>query len=264
MAKKMAIVPMDLMSKLQMSAQTDGAMPHLSMRDQQLTAALAERQLPPDVQAMKYTHLYNQYNAYKDSQLGRPIEIPLQMPDPPPPRPPPAATDQQVQATPRDIHPNWSDADRQIFAGMPNSSLPNAERLLEYMRRNPDITWDEQSGEVAIRGNEIPGSSITDIMHHLSRNIGRNNNVAGLRDVAQLLADTNIPRTFIQNRNMRQFIRTEAQRLNATPRRRMDAGDFDTDVTESDESPYMSRGKRQKKKTTGGQKGQGRLMWEEL
>jgi len=88
MAKKMAIVPMDLVSKLQMAAQTDGSMAHLTGLNRKLDASLLETQLPPDIQAMKFGNIYNRYNAYKDSQLQPQLEIPLQLPDAPLPAPP--------------------------------------------------------------------------------------------------------------------------------------------------------------------------------
>jgi len=163
MARKMAIIPMDLVSRLQMAAQTDGALNNLARANQKLDFTLQDTSLPPDIQAMKYSNLYTQYNAFKDSNLQRPLEIPLNIPDPP-------------QAP---IPPVGGLTDIQIMDGMPQSSELNAGKLLQFIKRNRDIKWNE-SGEVEVNGIGIPGSNIRNIVHHYSRNFtGRN--PAGLR-----------------------------------------------------------------------------------
>jgi len=207
----MAIVPMDLVSKLQMAAQTDGSMAHLAGLNRKLDASLLETQLPPDVQAMKFGNLYNRYNAYKDSQLRPQLEIPLQLPDmpqaPPPglqPPPPPIAGGPGLQ--PLD--------DTLILQGMPASSQQNAAKLLDYLKRHNDISWDN-SGVVAINGTAIPHSNIGELMHHYSRNMV--GTPAGARAVGAVLARGKVPHAYIQNTKWKNTIKGQAAAAAASP-----------------------------------------------
>jgi len=202
MAKKMAIVPMDLVSKLQMAAQTDGSMAHLTGLNRKLDASLLETQLPPDIQAMKFGNIYNRYNAYKDSQLRPQLEIPLQLPDAPPA--PPARPGLGLQRL----------DDALILQGMPASSQQNATRLLGYLKRHNDISWDNQ-GVVSISGTAIPQSNIGELMHHFSRNLA--GTPVGARAVGAVLARGTIPHGYIQNTKWKNTVKAQAAAAAASP-----------------------------------------------
>jgi hypothetical protein len=211
MAKKMAIVPMDLVSKLQMAAQTDGSMAHLAGLNRKLDASLLETQLPPDVQAMKFGNLYNRYNAYKDSQLRPQLEIPLHLPDVPqaPPQQP------APPAAPIAGPPGLQQLDDiLILQGMPASSQENATKLLDYLKRHNDISWDNQ-GVVSISGTAIPQSSIGELMHHFSRNMV--GTPVGSRAVSAVLARGKVPITYIQNTKWKSIMKAQSAAAAASP-----------------------------------------------
>ncbi len=83
----------------------------------------------------------------------------------------------------------------------------NEERLIEslpkYARRNGKILLNHlkginfdlsQTGELIINGEPIPGSNITDLVHHVTRNRSNTSAPAGSKQFVDLLNSTNVPK----------------------------------------------------------------------
>jgi len=95
----MALVPMDMLSRMQVSAQTDGTLAQLGQLNKNIESSLKQTHLPPDVQAKLFNQEYQQFQAFKNAQLyndrgSHNIRIPIVQDDPLPgaaqPPPPPA------------------------------------------------------------------------------------------------------------------------------------------------------------------------------
>jgi hypothetical protein len=134
------------------------------------------------------------------------------VPHAPPQQPPPPAA---PIARPPGLQPGLQSLDDVfILQGMPASSQENATKLLDYLKRHNDISWDNQ-GVVSISGTTIPQSSIGELMHHFSRNMV--GTPVGSRAVSAVLARGKVPIPYIQNTKWKSIMKAQSAAAAASP-----------------------------------------------
>ena len=94
----------------------------------------------------------------------------------------------------------WNDA------SLPQSVRIRAATLLNQLRRNRLIQWDNDNHEMIVDGRAIPGSNIIDLASHAvsqrqaARPIrGSPGPPPGFNKFAQVLREANVPRALIKN-----------------------------------------------------------------
>ena len=88
-------------------------------------------------------------------------------------------------------------ADDDDLTALPKTYREKAKQLLRLWQKDEDISWDE-SRHVFVRGREIPGSNIIDLVHHaVSR--GKKEPPEGFEALRQHTLHRNYPRSLVAN-----------------------------------------------------------------
>jgi hypothetical protein len=103
---------------------------------------------------------------------------------------------------------------RQTVQANPKQKQHIAGTLYDTLRHSNLISWDSK-GRVSIKGAEIPGSSITDLISDVVRD-RKSTNPEGWSPFSDILAELNVPQEYIANTRRREFI-MQKQRLQSTP-----------------------------------------------
>jgi len=69
MARKLALVPIDMLTRMQVSAQTDGTLAQLGQMNKNIESSLQTTHLPSDVQAKLFDQMFHQFQAFRDAQM---------------------------------------------------------------------------------------------------------------------------------------------------------------------------------------------------
>ena len=177
-AKKMALVPHQLVSSLLAQQQLNSNLAELSKLDQEMKAVLDDKQMSADLKYKQYSQVLHRYMNLRDQELRAPVPIPIQE----------AAVD-KVPA--KILLPN-------ILDTVPKQSRNQARMLLQHVQDSPHITWNNQL-ELELNGKKVAGSNIVDLIHDFSRPRTRVAPANGWQEFAGVLRETNIPREAIGN-----------------------------------------------------------------
>ena len=93
-------------------------------------------------------------------------------------------------------------------------SSKNAGALYSYVKRIPQISWDDNTGEVSLNGTSLPGSNIIDILSDLSKILPKGASYtdppSGTYDFLKCLQSVNIPKILVKNVSRFRHINTPA------------------------------------------------------
>ena len=135
--RKMAVIPISMLDRLHQQQQlTDAPLAHMSDLDQQMTSIMNDRQLPPDIKLKQYNQVLNRYMTIRENEIRKPVSVQVVGPE-------------QPSST---KYPEPYD----IIGTMPQNYRNKARTLLESIKRNPDISWNDKD-ELLYKGNVIPG-----------------------------------------------------------------------------------------------------------
>jgi len=172
MARKVALVPQELLNSLMGQQQLTPSYGHLNKLDQDLKSVL-EQNVAPDVKFKVYNQLMHQYEGMKNEALGKqpavePKQLVLEEPD--------------------------------LLQGLPKNLINKGKLLLQHVKRNPAISWDDK-GRVSVHGQVVPESNITDLIHDFTRPQRQGHApAAGWREFGQALRDSHVPREAVVNK----------------------------------------------------------------
>ena len=169
-ARKVALVPQQLLSTLMAQQQFNPALGQLNNMDYKMQNVLQSSDLPSDIKHKQYNQMMHQYQAMKDHELSKPLSVDVK-----------------------------SMSEDDIITGMPKPFRNKAKLLLNHVKRAPNIDIDE-SGHVVINGQKIQDSNITDLIFEFSKPVRRGEPPTGWRQFGQALRETNVPREAIVNR----------------------------------------------------------------
>ncbi len=184
--KKMILIDSRVLEKLQES-----------MRDKTLTKLdstiedVLRTDMPDDEKAKKYSASLNKYLAIKDEPASSSPPVPM---------------------------PKLFKED-DILHSVPVNMRGKAAKLLEYMKRNPNIAWSDR-GELIYENELVPDSHAVDLVNDLVRK--RNSKLpVGWDILARALKESNIPRRLVDNDG-------RWEHMHATPDRPIRLLDADT------------------------------------
>lgn len=103
-------------------------------------------------------------------------------PQPPPPPPPPRQQSSDPSLT-----------------SVPKSFRSKAEALLDYLKSDKDLQWDEE-GRVSIKQRQLEGSHILDLIHDAVRLRKKEGRAVGWHELSSHLRGRNVPKALVGNR----------------------------------------------------------------
>ena len=87
----------------------------------------------------------------------------------------------------------------EILASVPKSYEKKAASLLKYWENEGKLTFNEETGTVAVEGQAIENSNITDFLNSVVRKKKLEENIAGWNEFLNFMASSNIPENLISN-----------------------------------------------------------------
>lgn len=165
----------------------------LSNLDQQMKVVLDRTDLDERSKLFEYNQILSRYLETKD-KINQPIPIPIVD----------SSNTEQGLA-------NVSRTNREIpLSSFPKKFRGKAELLLDFVKTNPHIDWNERN-ELVVNNKVVPNTNIIDLLDDLSRPTTRRD-PRGIQDFVNTLRNANVPETFIANRH-----RLEGGPVNRSP-----------------------------------------------
>ena len=222
--RKMILVPEEVMNLIQqrMDLQTSPLVKRMSNLNQQMTQTLANPNLPDDIKLKNHEQ---QFQRFLNLQEQRESYIPTVKVQPTTVTTSTQGTQQQQQ--PQESQPQQpqqqmgvqSVSDSEIVKTVPKRFQSQAEGLLQWIKKSPEVVhWDDK-GVVSVGGRPIRGSSITDLVNDVLRS-RRTFTPTGRDDFTKALAKLNTPEDFIRNEDRRRLMslyKTGDRRVPTTP-----------------------------------------------
>ena len=183
--------------------------------ERELMQALSSS-MPDDTKHKLFQNTMYRYQQHQD-QLKRPIEakftLPPQAPLPQPVTPPlsPLVTPQLPPiVTPKpppkfqlddslDDYSTPSPPHAVDLSFLPRTKQDKASAMMNYVQKNQDFGIDE-TGQISYKGKSVEGSNIVDLINDFSRN-HKQKPVKGAEVFAAALRESNVPLSFIENKN---------------------------------------------------------------
>lgn len=197
-AKKMILVEPRVLESITRAQPVEDA----TNRDLKETTQAMDTILNSDVDAHDKANAYQQalwgflqrYKQYKDRPLGK-VEL--------------TSDSKQVSD---DVGEGAERGDRStlvekdVLESVPNSLKGKAERLLQRLKSNPKINWNDQ-GELEINGRFIKRSNLTDLVNDVLRKRKTAPDPTGWEDFADVLRHSNVAQDLIGNPTRWNYIR---------------------------------------------------------
>ena len=125
----------------------------------------------------------NRFEKYKDRPLGQ-----VQLTRDP----------KRKESTSEDSGEVDDGIERDVFASVPKSMKNKAERLLQRLKSNPDVKWNDL-GEFEYRGQLIKNSNLTDLVNDVLRKRKNTTEPLGWETFAEALQRINVPQDLVGN-----------------------------------------------------------------
>ena len=103
-----------------------------------------------------------------------------------------------------------------VIANVPKSLRKNAERLVDFVKQNPDLTINSK-GELKVKDILIQGSHIEDLITNSIRRRPNSQIVPGLTEFHEVLWRANIPKTIVPQSVMPNTPRRARRQISPSP-----------------------------------------------
>lgn len=209
MAKKMVLVDPKILETLT-ATRTDGPpvpdarIESLRKLNHEITEAATrppETEQHPNDRATELQQLLFQFLKRYD-QTKKPVAA---LPQPPPPPTTTEEIDDYVV--------------KEVMDSVPSSLKKNAQLLLERLKRDKDITWNER-GEIIYRGRLINQSNLTDLVNDVLRRRKSMPDPVGWQTFATALSAMNAPKDLIGNPQRKKFVETGKKEEEEAPKKK--------------------------------------------
>lgn len=205
MAKKMVLVPADL--AVERFPPLPPYQRQMNVLDSEMRSILDNKTLPSEMKMKLFYNTLRQYglveqNATNPDYVYRPPAVPV-TPEPGAPLEPAAAVpvppDAPIPVPAVETEKQLPASDAEILQQVPAYSRKNTKLLLNYLKRNPDISWN-QDKEMVYKGTRIPLSNLYDLVVDISRDRKKQDPAIGWKVFASSLMKQNIPQSAIGNK----------------------------------------------------------------
>jgi hypothetical protein len=180
-AKKMLLIDPDTLGRIQQRAENP-VNNTISSLDQEMDRILKLKHITDDEKWLQYKQVLSRFLHFT-SGLRTPVTIPIVHEQ--------LNNEQKEKNVTKEKDQDKDFIKIQTLKSIPKMSKNIAELLYDSLNKADIIKWDE-FGSVSVRGENIPGSSIIDLISDVVRNRG-NSSPAGWEFFAKVLAELNIP-----------------------------------------------------------------------
>lgn len=193
-AKKMMLVPSEALW-----GTADPIARKVSRLDQEMQDVLSRTDLDDYTKAKLYNQILQNY---LDTKQKLTVATPVQMTAGEPPQSP--LTEKTPQPS---TDPPKSDLNKEVLDSIPQNLKGRAQRLMQYVGRLPNTSWNEQ-GELVINNKPVHGSHAIDLVRDMIENPKRKDYLEpkGWDELTQSLASQNVPMALIGNKKRWQQI----------------------------------------------------------
>ena len=101
--------------------------------------------------------------------------------------------------------------ENRLIDSLPKTLQNKGRVLLAHLKEGTDLNWNNR-GELVIKGQEIPGSNVSDLIHETLRARKLGTEPTGWKIYADILRQSNVPSDLIGNK-----VRWEASAIEASP-----------------------------------------------
>jgi len=190
-AKKMIVVPPELISRLQKQQQGQSGNERSSRLDDEMHRILNEKGLDDNEKWKMYQQVLHRH-LQSTAQNREPITLPIVNTEM-------GEYDDRMQRTAVALVD-------EVVETFPKSYKQDARNMLKAMARGGNyISW-ESDGTVHVKGEKIPNSNIVDILHSIVRIRKEANKPTGWEKVMSAIKEMNIPREYISNADALSFL----------------------------------------------------------
>src|SRR5436190_17324329 len=201
-ARKMVVVPPELIARLEHNKSTVGAAENNNL-DVEMTRILNDKQLGDNEKWKLYQQVL-QRHLHMTAAKREPINLPI--------------VDTEMGETQDRMQRTATALVDELVESFPKIYKSEARRLLRTMARRDDLVSWESDGFVYVKNQKIPGSNIVDILHTIVRVRKVDPLPFGWHEVMQTLKEMRIPTTYICNEEALRFLGQEPGRTTASPR----------------------------------------------
>jgi len=201
-SRKMYLIPEEVMSLIQRNQiQTSPYVRPLTQLNQQMNDTLSNKETPDEIKANLYDQTLQQFLNIQEQREKHVPVVKIQGTN----TLPITSTQLTSQLTPSVPQPQQNIPDAEILGTVPKKFKQQAQGLLNWVKKSPDvISWDEK-GAVSVDGKPLEGSSISDLVNDLLRK-RKGFQPQGRDQFAESLAKLNTPEDFIRNEDRRRLM----------------------------------------------------------
>ena len=200
---KMVLVPHGMMQ--QQRNETLPIRVQMSNLDIEMRKVLENSHLPTDAKLAEYNQILHHFRKLQEEQQ-QPHKIEMIE------KQAKSEDNEEKQKTEKSPH----DEDKTILMGLPHKNRKNAELLLQYVRKNPHLKFNER-GEMLVDGKRFVGPHLVDLIHYFSRDRPTKTTVKGAEAFANALYKENVPKESIANKKGNELLTEESPMIYATP-----------------------------------------------
>ena len=229
MARKMSLVPSDVLQNLQrkQSIDTSATSQQLMNLDKEMQSVM-NQELPASVKSKKYIETLERYILFHRKKSDEPDALVRVMADSKTPEVGQNGSDTGAAvSSPITTKSDGTKSDGQndnntgvtkpavkasdkpmvhALTSIPKTQRIKAEHLLNMMQTFPDVLDINAKGEISYKGNTVRNSNIVDLLNSFTSPFARSKSVTGTHDFAKALADMNAPETLISNKSNRELV----------------------------------------------------------
>jgi hypothetical protein len=198
MAKKMALIPIEMLGRLKGPNLTPLTNPN---RDQvikkmdEVSSILQDETLPESIKASRINEKVKNYSVFADKLLTPSKSI---------------------------VH-ETTDNQEELFNSLPNTFRPPAMVLMEELKKHPQAIKWSPNGEVSVQGTQLRGSNIVDLIGHVLRSRKTTQVPVHGDAFLKVLADLNFPEELVKNKYQLSKFRSYKQGEEGVPLRKVAA-----------------------------------------
>jgi len=250
----MAMIPAEQVYQMQQQPYTPiaPAINQLSLLDQQMKSILDNEHIPPELKLQQYHNNLRRFGHIQDDAFRVPVPVKLDR-------------EQAELFTPKTKETgDLPVSEHDIMERIPQAQRRNAKLLLEHIRHNPSLRWNDRK-ELVYNGQRVPNSNFYDLVLDISQNRKQEPPAHGWKEFTEALVSQNIPAGAIGNTYRRQQIRHYMNQLSETPPR-LARRIMEEEEEDEGEDPFKTPARRQSarlQKKKRGQRGGG-VVWERL
>ena len=167
----MILVPENTLERLQQRQQilTPPVTQVLKNLDSQMSDILSNKQLDDEAKATRYNQVLQRYLTYYDQRKGQPLHVKLTTPKPvETPKPDVVSSEETIKESTAEAE-TTSAVEQEVRKSVPKLYKTGARQLLDKIKKNRDVLYWNDKGELVYENKPISGSHMVDLVNDMLR-----------------------------------------------------------------------------------------------